>query len=143
MTPVGVHHGASDPLAHAVRLMRKAMATQQRMVVIAVEHALSLSQTLWAQGETSFLAHAFDTSQAPAQALSHWRVTAALDHLPDGWLDSNTLLVNLSDEAPALPLPVAKVIDIVGTSDAQRASGRIRWAYYKAQGCAIDAINVA
>ena len=48
------------------------------------------------------------------------------------------VLVNLGDEAPAGFERFARLIEIVGTEEAERAAARSRWKHYAARGYALQ-----
>ena len=58
MTDVAFHFGAPDKVAYAVRLLRKAVGTGARVVVVADLDTLErLDAALWASAPTDFLTH--------------------------------------------------------------------------------------
>ena len=139
MTELAFHFGTSDPVRHTSRLIRKALQSGARVVVLADSAQCSaLDAALWNLAPTEFLPHC-DLS-APANIRLASPVLLAGENQPQllpGEAPFN-ILVNL---AQAMPEPIdhyEKVIEIVGVEEADRVAARSRWKIYKARGLSIQ-----
>ncbi len=136
MTQVAFHFGAPDKLAYALRLLRKAVATGARIMVLADDDLLQrLDSALWASAATDFRPHCVAT--AAPDVLARSPIVLAE---PGLGLASYTfdVLVNLS---AAMPLDIERyqrVIEVVSTDDEDRAQARQRWKWYVDHRYAID-----
>ena len=139
MTALSFHFGTHDPVHHTSRLIRKALQTGARIMVLAdpVQSA-ALDAALWNLAPTAFLAHC-DLS-APVTMRLASPVLLAGESQPDLLPQEApfTILVNM---AQALPDPIdryQRVIEIVGAEEADRIAARSRWKMYKARGLTIQ-----
>ena len=70
MTQVAFHIGIDDRVGYACRLLRKAVASGAKALVVGEPDTLAaLDKALWDFEQTSFFAHA--RADAPGQALQH------------------------------------------------------------------------
>ena len=122
VTDVAFHFGAPDKVAYAVRLLRKAVGTGARVLVLAEADTLQrLDAALWGNAATDFLPHCF--ANAPAQALALSPVVLADDGLGPGGAPLD-VLVNLGPGGLGdAPLP-ARTIELVARADDEVAAGR-------------------
>ena len=136
MTDVAFHFGAPDKVVYAVRLLRKAVGTGARLLVLADTDTLQrLDVALWGDGSTDFLPHCF--ANAPAQALALSSVVLADDGLGPGGAPLD-VLVNLGAAMPHAFDRHPRVIEVVSLDEDDRMQARKRWRSYTAQGFAID-----
>lgn len=127
MTEVAFHFGAPDKVAYVCRLLRKAVGAGAKVVVVTNEVDLPrLDADLWAMSPTEFLPHAVATQTG-----------AAPKHTPVLLTSTNVqgescrdVLVNLADTVPEGFAAFARLIEVVGTDDADRAIARQRWKHY-------------
>ncbi len=127
MTEVAFHFGAPDKVAYVCRLLRKAVGAGAKVVVVTNEVDLPrLDADLWAMSPTEFLPHAVATQTG-----------AAPKHTPVILTSTNVqgescrdVLVNLADTVPEGFAAFARLIEVVGTDDADRAIARQRWKHY-------------
>ena len=137
MTRIDFHSNVGDLCAHACRLLRKASAQGARLLVLAESPLLEqIDQSLWAMGDSEFIAHC--QSQDPQELLDASPIVlhaqAAAGPLP---LTAATILVNLSRWLPQDYERFERLIEILPRpeQDAQAvALGRQRWQHYKRQG---------
>lgn len=134
MTQLAFHFGAPDKLAYACRLLRKAVGTGARVVVVADAYSVQrLDSDLWALAATDFLAHC--TEEADAAVLQRSAVVLVQQLGAD--LPHHDVLVNLSDAIPDGFKDFERVIEVVSTDDADRNLARGRWKQYVEMGYAI------
>jgi DNA polymerase-3 subunit chi len=127
VTEVAFHFGAPDKVAYVCRLLRKAVGAGAKVVVVTNEVDLPrLDADLWAMSPTEFLPHAVATQTG-----------AAPKHTPVILTSTNVqgescrdVLVNLADTVPEGFAAFARLIEVVGTDDADRAIARQRWKHY-------------
>lgn len=128
------HVHVSDVLAYALRLLRKAHASGAAVHVLMGEHsAEQLSAMLWALPDAEFVPHAVYSPQRFAAEHGCTRI----------WLDASggqepvcAVALNLA-QAPVSAQPhLIKLIEVVGTKEADVLAARARWRGYAAQGWA-------
>ncbi|MBL0919340.1 MAG: DNA polymerase III subunit chi [Hydrogenophaga sp.] len=130
MPEVAFHFNAPDKLAYTARLLRKAYLKGARVVVLSPREAIDeLDRLIWLVGQGDFVPHARPGDAAAVQRHSPIRLT---DRLDGG--DAAAVLVNLQDAAVPEPGAFARVIEVVGTDEADRAAARQRWRTYAASG---------
>jgi DNA polymerase III subunit chi len=132
------HSRVADKLQHAQRLLRKATARGARVAVVGEPAWLrELDAQLWIARPQSFVAHVrVDADQAamPArmQRTPVWLVTQpAAARACD-------VLVNGGVAVPTGFDAFARVIDLVGVDDDERATGRLRWRHYESLGFTLE-----
>lgn len=135
MTELAFHFGAPDKLAYACRLLRKAVGSGAKVLLVADAGAVSrLDADLWTMSATEFVPHAVATAE-PSAALQRAPLVLATDagqapHFSD-------VLVNLTDAVPPGFERFARVIEVVSTDAGDREHARRRWRHYTEQGYAI------
>lgn len=136
VTDVAFHFGAPDKVAYAVRLLRKAVGTGVRVLVVADGGQLArLDAALWASASTDFFVHCY--AHAPAQELI---LSPVVLSVYDGASTCPALdvLVNLGQAMPQSVDRHRRVIEVVSTEEEDRILARQRWRNYVAQGFAPD-----
>ena len=133
MTEIAFHFNAPDKVAYACRLLRKAVAANAKVVVVAPKEQMShLDECLWTFSQLEFLAHCrMDSPQALRQA-SRVHLASELNAM-DG-LTPRDVLLNLGDKVCAGFEQFARVIEVVTLDDADRQHARSRWKQYTEQG---------
>ncbi|MDM0023578.1 DNA polymerase III subunit chi [Variovorax saccharolyticus] len=135
MTEIDGHYNMPDKTGYVCRLLRKAVSAHgARLVVVADAAALeALDLALWKLAPSEFIAHCrsddapFIVERSPVVLAD-----SSADALPD-----RPILVNLGAGLPARFERFERLIDIVGSDDADRQAGRARWRHYKDRGYAI------
>lgn len=135
MTEIDGHYNMPDKVGYACRLLRKAVSAHGARLVVVADPALleAIDMALWKLSPSDFVAHCrsddppFVVERSPV-VLADGATTA----LPD-----RPILVNLGAELPARFERFERLIDIVGSDDADRQAGRVRWRHYKDRGYAI------
>jgi DNA polymerase-3 subunit chi len=134
MTEVAFHFGASNKLAYACRLVRKATGTGVRVMLIANPDELTqIDAALWGVAATDFVTHARDDARPAMLARSSVLVGA----VEFGGVAMPRILVNMADDVPQAFTDFDRVIEIVSTDDGDRDLARRRWMAYKQQGISI------
>ena len=135
VTEIAFHHGAPDKLAYALRLLRKAVGTGVRVLVLAPADLVhQLDAALWASAPADFLPHSL--ADAPAQVRALSLVVLADEGAPVSAPDL-PVLVNLGAQMPPGFEHHQRVIEVVSTDLDDRVLARQRWKSYAAQGFAI------
>ena len=127
MTEVAFHFNAPDKLAYACRLLRKAVGSGAKAIVLGSPHDMSqLDAQLWTFGALEFVPHALVNS--PAEVLEHSPVilTSALS----AQLPHHDVLVHLGQDMPQGFDAFKRVIEVVSRDDADRQQARQRWKRY-------------
>ena len=126
---VAFHFNVADRLDYAARLLRKASAQGASCQVLATPDDLrSLDEQLWVRFADEFLAHSVDDD--PPAVRQHSPI-----HLGQNALADRTVRVVLDGGEPArLMSGVHRVIEIVGSDNADRERGRQRWRSYRQLG---------
>jgi DNA polymerase-3 subunit chi len=134
-TEVAFHFGAPDKVVYAVRLLRKAVGTGVRVLVLADTRTLqALDAALWASAPSDFLPHCLVTAPEQSKALSPIWLAQEGTEPPD---DPPSVLVNLADTMPLAFEAHARVIEVVSTDEGDRVLARARWKTYKERGFSI------
>jgi DNA polymerase-3 subunit chi len=137
MPAVAFHFNVADRPAYACRLLRKAYRQGAKVAVTGPERQLhELDRLLW--------------TFEPLEFVPHWRAPS-LAQLPERLAASpvlllneasaqagHSVLVNLGEDVPPGIDAFARVIEIVGRDEAERAPARERWRHYAASGCTIE-----
>lgn len=131
MTEVDFHFNATDKVNHTCRLVRKAVGSGAKVVVMADESLLArLDAELWQFSAVEFIAHCRDNAapemllRSPVILASSGRSTMPRQHV----------LVNLGVEVPQGFERFERLIEIVTEDDADRQAGRLRWRHYADRG---------
>jgi DNA polymerase-3 subunit chi len=134
-TEVAFHFGAPDKVAYAVRLLRKAVGTGARVLVLADTPVLhTLDAALWGSAATDFLPHCFASAPAQVRALSSVWLAQEGTSPTDKPLD---VLVNLAEAMPMAFEHYPRVIEVVSTDEDDRVLARARWKTYTERGFSI------
>jgi DNA polymerase-3 subunit chi len=139
VTEVAFHLNVPDVEAYACRLLRKAFLKGARVSVLADDPlSQSLDRRLWLMGQGDFVPHASETSAQRVIDRSPILIgaVASEDH-------GAAVLVNLTTRLPETPQRFERVIEIVGTGEADLANARGRWKAYRSAGLKPLAIDLA
>ena len=132
MTRVEFHFNAPDRLQAVCRLAAQAMAAGERMLIYAPEAELAarLDRLMWTSPATGFVPHCgVDDALAPDTPV----LIARADDAPA----DVGVLVNLAAECPPHFARFERLVEVIGTEEAEREAGRSRYREYKARGYAI------
>lgn len=141
MTKIEFHHNAPDKFAAAARLIGAAVAGGARVLVFAPQREVAqrIDHVLWTHGALSFVPHVGADS-----ALAHETpvvIAGTLDH--PAAADHNQVLVNLDGELPPAFARFERLIEIVGTDDADRLPARGRFRFYRDRGYPLTTSDLA
>ena len=132
MTSIDFYFNAADRLQVACRLAAKAMADGKRMLVYTpdAELAARLDKLMWTWPATGFVPH------CPAEdALAG--DTPILISQTDQVPASCALVLNLAAECPPHFASFERLLEVVGTDEAEKEAGRARYKLYRSRGYAI------
>lgn len=131
MTRIDFHTNVPDKVAYACRLVRKAWAANNRVVLMTDDAAqlAELNAAMWTFSATDFLPHvlADDALAAHTPILLTDNDEAELPHT------HKELLVNLSRRAPSQMKQFARMIEVISSEEVDAAAGRKRYVAYKQQ----------
>lgn len=131
MTELAFHFGAPNKLDYACRLLRKAVASGSRVLVIIDPHELPvLDANLWGISPTDFVAHCVQGADAIVLQKSPVLLVSNMANT----LEWQQVLVNLTDAVPEGFDRFERVIEVVSTDGDDRDLARIRWKHYSAMG---------
>jgi DNA polymerase-3 subunit chi len=133
MTEVAFHFNAPDPVAYACRLLRKAVSSGARMVVLGVPDTLQqLDLALWTFSPPDFVPHCHVDSDPRIVAMSPVILASSTESLPH-----QQVLLNLGHRVPDGFERFDRVIEVVGLDDEDRQLARGRWKHYTDRGYTI------
>lgn len=141
MTNVAFHFGASDKVTYACRLLRKAVGSGAKVVVLA-EASLGarLDAELWGLSAIDFVPHCAES--AGASVLRHSPVVFTT-HLQGQVELTNTVLLQMRHPVPPGVRACARVIELVSLDNNDRLEARQRWRTYAAWGLPIQKHDLA
>jgi len=133
MTEIAFHFNMPDKTDYVCRLLRKASAQGARVAVTGPQAVLhDLDKALWSFSAVDFIPHCNADSPAVVREASPVTLGLALEELPH-----QDVLLNLDADVPVGFERFARVIEVVGANDQERAQSRVRWKYYQQRGYAI------
>ena len=127
MTDIAFHFNAPDKLAYACRLLRKAVGSGAKAVVLAsADDVARLDTQLWTFSALEFIPHC--RADSAPELLAQSPVVLAT-RLSEG-LPHREVLVHLGDSVPPGFETFARVIEVVSLDEADRQLARQRWKRY-------------
>jgi DNA polymerase III subunit chi len=138
VTTIDFYFNAADRFQVACRLAGKAIAQGSRMVVYApdAEIATRIDRLMWTWPATGFVPHcAAEDPLAPETPV----LISASDQPPAHC----GVLLNLCAECPPHFASFERLLEVVGTDDADREAARSRFRTYKSRGYAISSHDLA
>jgi DNA polymerase-3 subunit chi len=133
VTDVAFHFNAPDPVAYACRLLRKAVGSGAKVVVVAGEDTLgALDVALWTFSTTDFLPHCDINSDPSILAMSPIVLATSLGSAPH-----RQILLNLGEQVATGFELFERVIEVVALDDESRQMARGRWKQYVELGYSI------
>ncbi|HEX4985451.1 MAG TPA: DNA polymerase III subunit chi [Burkholderiales bacterium] len=130
MTEVLFYTHAEDKLKTACTLTAKALSRGMRVMLLTPDAAATekLSALIWSVPSTGFVPHCRSNHRlAPVTPV-------IVDHVVAEPLLHDQVLVNLCDETPAVFSRFQRLVEIVGTDDADREAARARFRFYRDRG---------
>ncbi|HEY4542575.1 MAG TPA: DNA polymerase III subunit chi [Noviherbaspirillum sp.] len=133
MTRIDFHTDLQDKIAYCCRLARKAHASGARLIIVGQREELAaLDAALWTFSERDFIPHvALSDPLAAATPI-------VLSAQGDAEFPHHQVLVNLGREAPAHFARFERLIELVGSEEAERAAGRERYRHYRERGYPLE-----
>ena len=139
MTHVAFHFNAPDRVAYACRLLRKAVGSGAKLLVTGSPSLLSqLDAALWSFSPVDFVPHCNLGDDARVIAASPVILSDSIHSSPH-----RQVLLNLDDRVPEGFEEFSRVIEIVGSDDAERQLARSRWKFYADRGYSITRHDLA
>ena len=133
MTEVAFHVGIEDRLDYACRLIRKALDSGVRVLVLVDDELIvALDEALWVHEPTSFVSHALAGS--PEAQSVHCAVVLA--HDVTDIAVTFPVVINMRRELPDVPPQCEKLIELVSGDEVDLSLARQRWKNYSQQGYA-------
>ena len=133
MTDVAFHFNAPDPVAYSCRLLRKAVGSDAKVVVVADEDTLgALDVALWTFSSIDFLPHCHINSDSLILAMSPIVLATSLATAPH-----RHIMVNLGEQVATGFELFDRVIEVVALDDDSRQLARGRWKQYVELGYSI------
>ena len=138
MTSIDFYHGASDKVQSACRLIGDLHAQGRKVMVYAPAESLAdrLDRQLWVQPATGFLPHC-----RVGAALSAETPVIIVGSLDDA--AHHDVLINLDGDLPPAFSRFERLLEIVGTDEADRGPARERFKFYRDRGYAIAAHDLS
>jgi DNA polymerase-3 subunit chi len=134
VTSIDFHHGASDKIQAACRLIGVLYAEGRKVLVYAPAENLAaqVDRQLWVQPATGFVPHCRlgDALAAETPVVIGGSLENAAHH---------DVLVNLDGDLPPAISRFDRLVEIVGTDEADRGPARERFKFYRDRGYAIVA----
>jgi DNA polymerase-3 subunit chi len=129
VTRIDFYRYAEDKLRFACRLAAKAHSQSKRLVVYSPDRALlgDFDRSLWTFQSTGFVPHCF--VEAAIASETPVILATAGDALPH-----HDVLLNLSDEWPPFFASFERLLEVVGTDEADKEKARERYTFYKKRG---------
>jgi DNA polymerase-3 subunit chi len=134
MTRIDFHSNVADTLLHACKLVRKAWAAGNRIVLVCADGQVlsDLERALWSFSPTEFIPHVPVNDPLASQTpvlLSDGQTEPPVSH--------HQVLINLNSQTPAFFSRFERLIEIVGQDDDNKTAGRQRFKYYRDRGYAL------
>jgi DNA polymerase-3 subunit chi len=129
MTEVLFYTHADNKLQTACSLTVKALARRMRVMLLTPDAATTdrLSKLIWSVPSTAFVPHCRSADRlAPVTPV-------IVDHVAEP-LIHDQVLVNLCELTPPFFSRFQRLVEIVGTQDADREAARARFRFYRDRG---------
>ena len=142
MTEISFHFNMPDKVPYACRLLRKAVGSGARVVVVGEQQAMGqLDLALWTFSALDFVPHCHHDSDSSMLQASP--VVLAGVALPLESTQTFQVLLNLGSTVPQGFERFERLIELVGVDDNDRQSARQRWKHYSSRGYAITRHDLA
>lgn len=129
MTRIDFYRYAEDKVRLACRLAARAYEAQAKVVVWSPEPSVleTFDKALWSFQATRFVPHV--ALESPLAAETPVILARSGESLPH-----HEVLLNLGDEWPPFFASFDRVLEIVGTDEADKERARARYAFYTQRG---------
>ncbi len=129
MTRIDFHSNVPDKIHYVCRLVRKARASDCKIVVLADPTALAaVDRALWNFSDADFLPHVMADDALAAQTPVILTDQDSVD------LPHYQILINLCSATPAHFARFERMFEIISSDDADKAAGRERYRFYQQRG---------
>jgi len=137
MPTITFHHGATDKLLAACRLVQERVREDRRVLVYVTNSTLAarFDHALWSFASLSFVPHC--RAGSPLAAETPVVISGKVDVA--GFAD---ILLNLADETPPGFERFQDVIEVVGSTEEDAAPARLRFRHYKECGFSPQSVRV-
>ena len=136
MTDIAFHFNAPGKLAYVCRLLRKAVGSGAKVVVVADSPTLQdLDTQLWTFAPLEFVPHC--RADSPPDQLQASPIVLTTDLNSAHQLPHQQVLVNLCSTVSAGFEGFQRVIEVVSLDEQDRQNARTRWKQYAEQGYSI------
>jgi len=133
MTEVAFHFNVPDKLGYLCRLLRKAVVSGSRVVVMGEATSLNqLDTALWTFSALDFVPHCRLPADPQVSSISPVVLTENATSAPH-----QDVLVNWGARVPDGFEQFGRLIEVVTSDDQDRAQARERWKHYADRGYAI------
>lgn len=134
MTEVAFHFGAPDKVAYVCRLLRKAVGSSAKVVVLAdVETVQLIDAELWARSPVDFVGHCVGTATSTMKEISSVVLVTEIQQA----FANRQVLVNLTESVPDEFDTFDRLIEVVSVDETDRNHARQRWKNYTDRGYSI------
>jgi DNA polymerase-3 subunit chi len=134
VTEVAFHFGAPDKVAYVCRLLRKAVGSGAKVVVLAdAETVQSIDSELWALSPVDFVGHCVGTATSTMKEISSVVLVTEIQQV----LANRQVLVNLTESVPDEFDTFDRLIEVVSVDETDRNHARQRWKNYTDRGYSI------
>lgn len=132
VTTIDFYFNAADRLAVACRLAAKAVQQSRRVLVYAPQPELAqkFDRMLWTWQAVSFVPHCYVGDALAAD-------TPVLIAAEEAEAAQCPVLINLAGVCPPFFARHERLLEVVAQEEADRLSGRARYAFYRDRGYAI------
>lgn len=139
MTEIAFHFNVPDKLQYSCRLLRKAWAGGNKVVVTGEPDLLAeLDRLLWQFSPTEFIPHCRMEAPESQRAVTPVLLAPSLAGCPP-----DSVLVNLGAQVPAEFERFERFIEVVSQHGDDRLAGRSRWKHYADRGYALKRHDLA
>ena len=138
MTRIDFYSNAEPKLQIACQLAAKALQQSLRVLIYAPDEALAraIDNLLWTVPATGFLPHCMaHDALAPETPLL---IATSCENPPH-----HEVLLNLCIQSPSSFGRFQRLVEIVGTEEADRQAGRARFRFYRDRGYEVGHIDLA
>lgn len=129
MTRIDFYLNVESKLRIACKIAAKAIHQKSRVLVLAPDESVAreIDRLMWILPSTGFLPHCLASD--PLAGDTPVLITTSSDVVPH-----DDVLLNLGDKTPGLFSRFRRLIEIVGLEEADKASARARFRFYKDRG---------
>ena len=140
MTDIEFHVNLPDKLHFSCRLLRKAVRSGAKAIVVADPPTLvQLDRLLWEFSSTDFLPHCMASAPKQTRARTPILLVDQLERHEER--AAGSILINLGQPIPANFEQFERFIDIASVESEDRLAALARWKHYKTRGYPLKRYN--